>query len=104
MCQPGIRLRARKSACFYVVMALSHGAGTGTDALYLCSCTYVSACRAARANRHSGARMARAGIDFGTFEAPQWIRVRCFASPRNDVRTILRPRRLACLKAWKVQL
>jgi hypothetical protein len=104
MCQPGIEPWAGKSAYFYVVMALSRGALAEADALYLCSCTYVSACRTGRANRHSGARMARAGIDFGTFEAPQWIRVRCFASPRNDVRTILRPRRLACLKAWKVQL
>jgi hypothetical protein len=97
MCQPEIGPRGRKSAYFYVVMALIAPALPGTDALYLCSCTYVGACRAARPISHSGAHTAWARIDFGTFEA-QWIRARCFASPRNDVRTILRSRRLVLLR------
>jgi hypothetical protein len=45
MCQPEIRPQGRKSAYFYVVMALSRRALIEVDALYLCSCTYVSACR-----------------------------------------------------------
>src|SRR5262245_16911611 len=99
MCQPKIEPQVRKSGYFYVVMALSRGSPTRMRASYLCSCTDVGACRAARIPGH--ARRGPESISV-TFEA-QGIRDRCFASPRNDVRTILRPRRLACLKDRKVQ-
>jgi hypothetical protein len=46
MCQPEIGPWARKIAYFYVVMDLSGGGPIEVDALYLCSCTYVGACRA----------------------------------------------------------